>query len=717
MNLRDLAHDLKQALNPTITAPSDNAETQISTFNESVSSVMNDHAPMRTILLKGSNWKPWYTDEIHEARRKRRQYERQYRKSHCEVHKQLLSDQRKEVARLIDKSKSTYYQERLMNSNTKETFSIINGLLGTKTMADSVGSSDPQSCAESFGDFFNSKITKIRQELDNNQEYTELHDDLQTPDDDKVLSSFNIQTPESLIKIIRACPSKSCSLDPIPTSLLKDPEILNALLPTIANLVNCSLSSSTVPKQLKTAQIKPSLKKPGLDITDQKNYRPISNLPFLAKLLEKVVALHLKEHLKQHKIHDMFQSAYRSGHSTETAMIKIKSDIGCMLDKGESALLVLLDLSAAFDTIDHQILLHRLENLIGIKGAVLSWLSSYLQERQQYVQVDDMSSSMHALRIGVPQGSVLGPLLFLLYVLPLSRIFSAHDISHHGYADDTQIYCSLPSRDSAALWQTIARVESCLNEVRNWMCANKLKLNDEKTECIVFTSRANSHFITAQNIHLTMGAATIKPSLTVRSLGAHLDSTLSMEKQVACTVKTAYYHLRRIAKIRCHLTQSACTKAVIATVTSRLDYQNGLLSGITDRLLHKLQVLQNHAARLITNTPNREHIQPVLHQLHWLPVKYRIDYKLLTMIHQTLNSSDAPGYLKDMLVFYEPSRELRSSNCTKLFVPKMERSIGERTFHSYAPKLWNLLPLNLRNIHQPALFKKHLKTFLFISAF
>ena len=249
------------------------------------------------------------------------------------------------------------------------------------------------------------------------------------------------------------------------------------------------------------------------------------------------------------------------------------------------------------------------------------------------------------------------------------------------------------------------------------MSANKLKLNDAKTEIIVFSSKSNSHFIKEQNLAVTIGSSIIQPSLSVRNLGAYLDSTLSMETQVANTVKSGYYHLCRIAKIRCHLTQSACARAVIATVISRLDYHNGLLSGISERLLRRLQVLQNNAARLVTQTPRRAHITPVLFDLHWLPVRHRISYKLLLIIHKTLHSSHSPSYLKDLLCNYAPSRTLRSQNCVLLTEQRTNKTIGERTFQYHAPKLWNSIPQSLRETTQIEKFKRDLKTYLFKQSF
>ena len=230
-------------------------------------------------------------------------------------------------------------------------------------------------------------------------------------------------------------------LDAAPTRLLKESAVLDCALPHMLHVVIESLGSSVVPACLKMAVITPILKKPSLCVNSLKNFRPISNLPFLGKVIEKVVAAQLSSHLSAHGIHDPMQSAYRPGHSTETALLRIQDGINRGLDAGVGSLLALLDLSAAFDTIDHTILLERLEAVAGIRGAALAWLRSYLHGRTQSVIINGVRSTTVDLSTGVPQGSVLGPLLFLVYAIPLRSVIGRHPgVRHQGYADDRQLY-------------------------------------------------------------------------------------------------------------------------------------------------------------------------------------------------------------------------------------------------------------------------------------
>ena len=211
----------------------------------------------------------------------------------------------------------------------------------------------------------------------------------------------------------------------------------------LATIVNASLSCACAefPTELKKAFLTPLIKKIILDCEIFKNYRPVSNLSFISKLVERVVCVQLVEHLKTN-LYEIFQSAYRQLHSTETALLCVQNDPLQAVDNEGGAILVLLDLSAAFDTIDHQKWLNLLNQSFGIRGVALKWFESYLKDRTQTVQIGPCTSTTVILRYGVPQGSVLGPILFTMYTTSPGNIIRKHGLNFHLYAADTQLYIS-----------------------------------------------------------------------------------------------------------------------------------------------------------------------------------------------------------------------------------------------------------------------------------
>uniref|UniRef100_A0A3B3HCK7 Reverse transcriptase domain-containing protein n=1 Tax=Oryzias latipes TaxID=8090 RepID=A0A3B3HCK7_ORYLA len=522
-----------------------------------------------------------------------------------------------------------------------------------------------------------------------------------------ILDTFSPVSLPELVRLVGTMKSSSCSLDTLPTSLLKD--VFQSIGPCVLSIMNSSLLSGQVPEHFKEAVVLPLLKKPGLDPSLLSSFRPISNLPFMSKILEKVVAKQLTAALDSHGIFDHFQSGFRRAHSTETALLRVTNDILMQGDAGKCSVLLLLDLTAAFDTVDHYILLDRLKNWVGISGSALNWFSSYLTGRSFSVVFSKFKSSSAPLTSGVPQCSVLGPLLFILYLLPLQHILSSfNDISYHFYADDIQLYVSFKPQDVFKI-QTL---QKCLDSVKSWMNHNFLQLNEAKTEVIVCAPDSCLPKI----IHeLGSLASFIKPS--VRNLGVTLDPVLSLDSHVGSLVRSCFYHLKNIAKLSPVVSRSEMEMLIHSFISSRLDYCNSIFTCLSKKSLERLQIVQNAAARLLTNSSKFSHITPLLKQLHWLPIHYRVHFKILVLTYRALNDQ-APVYIKDLVQPYTPSRSLRSCDQGLLAVKRTRlKTKGDRAFATVAPSLWNSLPLSLRSVDSVFSFKKQLKTYLFKIAF
>jgi hypothetical protein len=385
--------------------------------------------------------------------------------------------------------------------------------------------------------------------------------------------------------------------------------------------------------------------------------------------------------------------------------------VQCAIDHKFAVRLVLLDLSSAFDTIDNNILTSLLKNHLGIGGTVLQWFMSYLADRKQYVSINDVKSILHILLYGVPQGSVLGPILFCIYILFLGRIIRKFGLLFHVYADDTQIYLSFDASKLSCAQAALSRLTSCVAEIHSWMTSNKLKLNEDKTEFLVFSS---PHFQKAlHQLSLKVGNVTVYPVTSARNLGVVFDNILNMDTHVTAISRSAHFHLRNIGAIRQYLTLESTVQLVHAFITSRLDYCNSLLYGVSEKSLKKLKRIQNTAARIVTRTRKYDNITPILKSLHWLPVHLRIVFKILLLTFRIQNRC-APSYLSDLLQDYITERTLRSSSQHLLFVPK-SRTVryGDRAFSVVAPNIWNNLPEHIRGATTVNTFKSHLKTYLF----
>ena len=364
--------------------------------------------------------------------------------------------------------------------------------------------------------------------------------------------------------------------------------------------------------------------------------------------------------------------------------MRVLNDILSALDDDKVSVLLLLDLSAAFDTIDHQILLSRLHSIFGIHSTALQWFQSYLSNRHQSISVKASSSPPSQLAYGVPQGSVLGPVLFVLYTTPLSDVIDKHSVNHQLFADDTQLQKSAPLH---AVDNLTNELQACTDDIRTWMTDTQLKLNDDKTEALLFSPSSQSVNSPLPD-SIILGCHNIPFSDSARNLGFILDARLSMMKHIIPVCQTLYFELRRISSIHIYLTEHATKTPVKSCILSRLDYCNCLLMGAPNSAIQPLQKVQNSAARLILKAP-RHH--------EWF----------------------CSWTFSELLNVYTRSRTLRSSSDSRMLkIPQYKRkTFGFRCFSYHGPHIWNSLLRDIRHCSTFPSFKTKLKTFLFSQYF
>ena len=368
--------------------------------------------------------------------------------------------------------------------------------------------------------------------------------------------------------ILSKAKKSHCERDPFPIGDIREQRNIDRLTGVFHKITNLSLENGSFPKTEKEASVKPTLKS-GKDQQNVESYRPISNFSFLGKTIETSAKKQLIAHMETLNVMPEDQSAYREFHSTETALCSIVSDLLEYMDNGKCAILILLDLSTAFDTVDHKLLIDDLM-YIGVEGVALNWFISHLENRSYHVIINGTKSERRTLQRGVPQGSVLGPVLFSIYTTELAWISKQHNVKFKMFADDTQFHFIINNVE-----YTISALNSLVCDIKQWRAKKKLKLNEEKTECLIIGTKHDiTKYDELKEVSINNQGTVL--SRSVKDLGFGIDNNLTCNKQIQTVITNANFSLRNIAFIKKYLDDDSMKKFVHNYIITRLDYCNSL---------------------------------------------------------------------------------------------------------------------------------------------
>ena len=702
INITEFTADISESLSNLNEPLLDN---YVNSFNTKLMTCLDLHAPLisKNVLCRPNT--EFYNDNLRELKRNRRRFERilTRAKSNNENIAQAQRD--------FDHSSTVYFNTI---RTTRETFSLnkINEANGdpkalfklSRKLTNTSTGPDCEVSPDNLSKFFSEKVERIRSDISATDSFDIPPRSVPIP-----LNELPLTSEDEISELIKSCKKTSSPLDPFPSKLYAS--ILPSILLYLLTIFNLSLSSGNFPSPFKQAAVIPILKKIGAKLTDPANFRPISLLPFLSKILERLIDKRIRDHIKICNADELLQSGYKKFCSTETALLKVTNDLRRAADKGKVTILLMLDLSAAFDTLDHSILLNRLRTYLGISGSALSWFQSYLSSRSQTVFVNGKKSSVSHAKYGVPQGSVLGPLLFQIYLLPLGILLRQLGFSFHCYADDTQIYLTFTLNSMPRQIQLLRDGYAIIN---SFLSSNFLKLNPDKSEVILIGTPDLVSQCKSTTPSINLGNVDINFSENVKNLGVLFDESLGFRNHIKSVSKKSFLILRNFRSIRNHFSKAGFETLMHAFVTTRVDYCNALYTGLPSISLRPLQLVQNYAARLILKKNRFSRATPLLIELHWLPISKRIDFKILLITYKC-NNNLAPEYLTSLLKPLDNNRDLRSSDDpTLLDYDRTELvSMGDRAFSVYAPKLWNSVPREIREAPSVSIFKSRLKTYLF----
>ena len=506
-----------------------------------------------------------------------------------------------------------------------------------------------------------------------------------------------VTTEEVCKKLSALNPNKATGHDKIPPRFLRDSAV--TIAPLITHIINLSIKQGQVPQDFKLAKVTP-LHKKGSKL-DPGNYRPISILSAISKIIEKIVYEQIARYLEENRLIYEFQSGFRESHSTDTCLLYLNDRIKREVDSGKYCGMVMLDLQKAFDTVNHSILIDKLE-AIGLDNNAVSWMHSYLVGREQMVEVNGTLSPPLQVTCGVPQGSILGPLLFLIYVNDMA---SACDCDLFLFADDSALLVS--DKDNLQVEKALS---SELNKICTWLNDNKLSIHLGKTESILFGSIPKLSKV--DNFTVKVGNNAIADKKEITYLGCVLEANLSSDKMTTKVVKKVNQRIRFLHSIAPLVGRETLKTLARALIQPHFDYGVHVwFRDASKALKTKLQTAQNKLVRLLLNLPSRAHLTANhFTNVGWLLVADRVQFLAMGLVYKIHYTNKIPMYLSKYFINVKDVHQYNTrGSSTNHVQPRFGSKKGSNSFACYTTNSWNSLPLAIKECESLTSFKTSLK--------
>ena len=672
----------------------------VTAFNAAVIALFDRHAPVKRVMAH-EQCHPWITGTVREMMRLRDDAHDRYRLSCLDAHKSYYKELKSIVNIALFHEKQAFFKENI--NKQRDSKVLWKNIKRTVDVSRRCNDSDLPSHLRD-ANAINSHFLTVPGEacaLDSDLEYYESH---RFGD-----SGFDLEpvSQDMVLKCLNTIKSTAVGNDGITLDMLI--LTLPGSLYTITNIVNKSILSGTYPDVWKMALVTPLPK--NSNVVQYKDLRPISILPCISKVLEKIVRTQLSSFIEENKLLPALQSGFRRNHSTTTALIDITDNILSAQDAGEVVLLVLLDFSRAFDALNVPLLLSKL-SFYGFSTNTTKWFASYFKNRVQRVKISDSDgsvkiSNMAPVERGVPQGSILGPILFSLYSADVCDVIK--HCKYHIYADDIQLYITCRPHDISS---SIAKVNEDLSSILSWADRNTLVLNPSKSKYLVLGTRNQILKVPSDLPEIKIKNMEVERVFEARNLGVLMDVGLRFEGHVMEIVRGCFYRLKLLYRIRDYLNEDLRVKLCDSLVLSKLGYADIVygprLLARTQRLVQRVQ---NACARYCFRVPPRTHVTPFLNNAGILKMTLRQELHLATLMFG-LVKTETPEYLYKKLEWRRGGVSGSRAVSCPLRIPRFQTTVFRGGFKYAASKCWNNLPPPIRELNSLVAFKKSLKNYL-----